>query len=586
MAQRRNERSPGGEGEAVRGDLAALEGVLRRIDGRPYPAYRDLKGRWMLPENVEIVVDHVQGDPYAAPSRLRARVPTGLNTASLVPGTMDDDPHGLSDAQVAAEDWLLRQFLRAMRSQPGGSGRSGEVHVLRPGPEVVARSALRLRADGVAEVRLSAGLPAAGRRVLARQAFLLLTEAIVDALGALRSADLLPAVHAHVRSVRTQRQLRRALVSFGLVAFVADGAVLPRASGVDSRPLPCAVPFTSPPSLSVVLQTAGGPVRGMGIPAGVTLIIGGGYHGKSTLLHALESGHLDHIPGDGRQRVVVGPHAVKVRAEDGRRIASVDVSAFLSTLPGGRSTRPLDSDDASGSTSQAASIVEAIESGAQVLLFDEDTSATNLLVRDPRMRQLVSRAHEPITPLVERIRQLYEDASVSSILVVGGVGDALAVADRVLCMQDYAATDLTQEAHRVGGPRPAPPSPLPEALCRRVDRSSLAPGGKGRVRARDARVIDYGETEIEIGAVDQITGGAQAATLGHALRMASTGGRGGEAVPMSVLLDGVEDLLAEHGLDALSPHTSPIGSLVAIRRHELAACINRLRTTRVDCEPS
>ena len=210
----------------------------------------------------------------------------------------------------------------------------------------------------------------------------------------------------HVASICRQRELRRAMCRAGLVAFISDGAVLPRESGVAQGPLEDAVPFASPESLAVTLEVDGEAVRGMGVPEGVTVIVGGGFHGKSTLLNAMQRGHLDHIPGDGREGVVAHPHTVKIRAEDGRRVAAVDISGFLSDLPGGRETRPFDTDDASGSTSQAAAIVEAIESGAEVLLIDEDTSATNLLARDALMRALIPTEREPITPFVERVRCL------------------------------------------------------------------------------------------------------------------------------------------------------------------------------------
>lgn len=550
-------------------DSARLRDLLQRIDGRSYPAYRDLKGAWRIGEIV-LVVDHVQGDPFAAPSRVRVRADTGIDAA------LRDDP----DGRLAAEDWLLRRFADNLRGSASGSGRSGELRVYRPGPEVVERSAARLGDDGWVEIRFLAGLPARGRRVLGRQAWTLLAEDIPAAAEALWVDDD-TALRQHVRSVRAQRALRRQLRARKLVAFIADGAVLPRASGVSQAPMPGAVPFASPEPLRVSLDGPDGPVEGMGVPEGLTLIVGGGFHGKSTLLQAIQRGFLDHVPGDGRERVVAREDVAKVRAEDGRRVEKVDVSPFLRELPGGRSTRPFSTEDASGSTSQAAAIVEAVEAGAGVLLVDEDTSATNLLVRDARMRQLVPREREPITPFVERVQELHAQWQVSTVMVVGGVGDYLSVADTVIGMNAYRPSDLTQRARELAGEPPSPPEPLgARAGSRGVVVRSLAPTGKGRVRARDERRVDYGDEEIDLTAVEQVLDGAHAATLGHAIGWLHATQPGEHA--LSALLDALEAALDAQGVEALSPFREPLGSLIRPRRLEVAAALSRLRTLR--CE--
>jgi predicted ABC-class ATPase len=548
-------------------DRARLETLLRRIDGRPYPAFRDLKGRWLLGA-LTLLIDHVQGDPFAAPSRLRILAPTGVDASTRA------DP----DAREAAEDWLLRRFGHGLRGTKRGSGRSGELRVYSPGPEVTRRSAVKLHPDGTAEVRLQAGLPARGRRILGREAAGLLLEDLPRAAQRLLPGRFAQHLAEHVASVQRQRSMRRQLEPRGLVAFVADGSLLPRASGVDRGPLEGAVPFVSPPELRVTLDAPGGPVEGMGIPAGVTLIAGGGFHGKSTLLQALQWGHLDHIPGDGREGVVSLPDTVKVKAEEGRRVEGVDISAFLRELPGGRATAPFSTDDASGSTSQAAAIAEALESGARLLLLDEDSSATNLLVRDERMRRLIAPDKEPITPLVERVRQLHEQRGLSTVMVVGGVGDYLAVADTVIAMEDWCPRLVTAQARALAGPAPEPPGPLPDPAPRRVLPRSLAPTGKGRVRARSDRGVSYGREEVDLLAVEQVLDAAHAASLGHALRLLS---ELPEALPVPRALDALEAILADEGLDALSPWAEPVGDIVHPRRHESAAALNRLRTLRV-----
>jgi predicted ABC-class ATPase len=450
--------------------------------------------------------------------------------------------------------------------------------VYHPGPEIVERSALRLHPDGMAELRFTAGLPARGRRILGYQAQSLLLEDIPSALQCLAGQAENPGLAAQLQSIVDQQALRSQLRSRGLIAFIANGSVLPRASGVSQMPLSGAVRFQAPSSMEISLNTPSGPVLGMGIRAGICLIVGGGFHGKSTLLHAIQRGHMDHIPGDGRSQVVADPDTVKIRAEDGRRVEGVDISAFLGELPGGQSTSPFHSEDASGSTSQAAALVEAIESGARLLLLDEDTSATNLLVRDERMRRLVPDHCEPITPLVQRVRQLHEELDVSTILVIGGVGDYLAVADQVILMDCWCPRDASQRARELAGPAVAASGDLKQP-ARTLLRRSLEPAGKGRIRARDDRRLEYGSEEIDLSGMEQVLDGAHAASIGHGMRTLF------ESMPtdrseMKDLLTGLDAILRDEGLDALSPYREPIGTLLRPRRHELAGAINRLRSLR------
>ena len=545
-------------------DEARLISALNRIDRRSYPAYRDLSGVWDL-GNFKLIFDRIQGDPFAAPSRVRVVVQTAIEDAILVD----------RDSRIAAEDWLLRQLIAGLRSRKLGSGRSGEIQCLRPGPEVEERSAVRLHPDGRAEARIQIGLPARGRRVLGDAAWQLIDEGVRDAASALLEVD---GLSEHVSSVRRQRKLRRAMREANLVAFIADGSTLPRESGVSQKPLPGAVPFVSPDSLAVTLESDGEVVRGMGIPEGVTVIVGGGFHGKSTLLQAIQRGHLDHVPGDGREGVVAHPDTVKVRAEDGRRVAAVDISGFLSDLPGGRDTRSFETDDASGSTSQAAAIVEAVESGAKVLLVDEDTSATNLLVRDALMRELIAPDREPITPFVERVQPLVKVSGVSTIIVIGGVGDYLRVADTVVGMNAYRPEDLRDRVDElVSRARACDAEAEPSPLRRRVQPVSLAPG---KIRARDERRVRYGDDDLDLVGVEQILSSDHAWSVARAMAFLHTGIAGSTEMP--ALLDLLEDRLDAEGVDVLSGGRHPEGGLIRPRRHEVAAAINRLRGLKVE----
>lgn len=428
--------------------------------------------------------------------------------------------------------------------------------------------------DGRVEVRFSIGLPARGRRVLGREAAGLLLDDVPEAA---RRLVVAPDFGPHLDSVARQRALRRALREAGLVAFIEDGSVLPRASGVDTRPLPGAVPFLAPESLRVTLDTREGVAVGMGFRRGVTVVTGGGFHGKSTVLDALGRGHLDHVPGDGREGVVALPSTARIRAEDGRRVCGVDISPFLGVLPGGRDTHAFHTDDASGSTSQAASIVEAVEAGATLLLVDEDTAATNLMVRDERMRRLIPAGREPITPFVERVRQLVDAWDVSTVLVVGGVGDYLAVADTVVLMDTWEARDVTEQARALAGPRPEAPDGLVPVTPR-----VLSPRGleAGKIRARTPRTVEFGGQDLDLAGIGPVLDTAHARTIAEAIRWVGEGLVDGRR-DLRRVLDALDAILDDEGVEVLSPYEAPPGHLVRPRRFEVAAALSRLRSLQL-----
>src|SRR5579884_1592081 len=415
-----------------------LRDALIRLDHRGYRSYRDIEGTYRFPQ-FDLSIDHAQSDPFAPPSRLRARMNlevTGYPPAIFVPGP----------ARRAFADFAGRSFRAALRRF------DARLLSIDAGGQTVLERTSCVVTDSWIEVRFTARLPGAGRTILGRDAARLLTETLPEAV--IRSlpweAMDQEAAWRHVRTVEDAVALRRELNVRDLVAFVADGAVLPRLSGASDLPLrERVITFESPPELRVSLPTPNsGEVSGMGVPRGITLIVGGGYHGKTTLLEALQVGIYEHVPGDGRERVVTAPHAVKIRAEDGRRIERVDVSPFLSNLPFDADTRSFSTDNASGSTSQAASIMEALEVGTSCLLLDEDTSATNFMVRDELMQRLVPAELEPITPFIDRVREL-RDRGVSTIMVAGGEGDYFEVADRVILMEIYRPRDVSDRAHQL-----------------------------------------------------------------------------------------------------------------------------------------
>ena len=577
-----------------------LQATLRRIDRRGYKAYKDIAGAYDLGV-CNLYIDRVQGDPFAAPSLVRLRVP---HSAARFPA------HLFSNRvrRIALQDYLIRiaySEIRALRRRfpVGGSGKSGHLDIDVGGQEVIERSAALVTSDFV-ELRLAVGLPAAGRTVLGDEAARLL----LQALPALAERALYYSrydgarIGSFIDTVENFAAIQADLPARRLIAFVADGSLLPRAAGNTQLPLDSsrAVLFESPPSLRVCFEVpnqlphkwgGGNRICGMGLPEGVTLIVGGGFHGKSTLLDALALGVYPHVPDDGREYVVTRPDAVKIRAEDGRRIEKVDISGFISLLPGGRRTDCFSTDDASGSTSQAANIVEALEAGSRLLLLDEDTSATNFMVRDARMQALVHKDHEPITPFIDRVRELYSELGVSTVLVMGGCGDYFDVADTVLMMREYRAVEVTSEARRVAAEIPSRRSqevgrPLGR-ITPRVPQSRSIDASRGRKEVKiDIRGMDhirFGQHDIDIRQIEQLVDPSQVRAVGFAIHLAGSRAMDGKRTICEVL-DWTDSLLDSHGLDALNPFARPgshPGNFARPRRYEIAAALNRLRTLKV-----
>ena len=574
-----------------------LRRTLSRIDGRGYKAYKDLKGAYAFHQFC-LYVDHVQGDPFATPSKMRLRV--SMKQAGFSPNLFSNGVR-----KMALEDFVSRQVNKAMKGvarKGSGTGKSGLLAIDAGGQEVLERSACKITPDWV-EARIYVGLPAAGRRILGRQAEMMLCTQLprVVEQGLIWRRFPQEDAKVFVECIENQEQIRDRLPELKIVAFVADGANLPRESGNSQRPLTqdAAVLFKSPDAFRVKIDlpnplsgtsATGKMISGMGIPRGTTLIVGGGYHGKSTLLKALECGVYPHIPGDGREYVVTCPQAVKIRAEDGRRIEHVDISPFITNLPHGLDTRGFCTDNASGSTSQAANIIEALEMGAKTLLLDEDTSATNFMVRDVRMQALVHKEFEPITPFIERVHEIYETLGVSTVLVMGGCGDYFDVADTIIMMRDYFPQDVTGDAKRVasehatGRHRETRPcmrwrlkrTPLPQSF-------NPSRGRKGvKIDTKSLDQILYGTDTIDLRGVEQLVDVSQTNAVGKAIHLAASRFMDGKR-PLKTVLEKVDAYLDANGLDFLDPFYRPQkhpGSFARPRRFEIAAAINRLRAVR------
>ncbi len=556
---------------------------LLSLDGKGYKAYETIKGAYDF-RNFELIIDHVQGDPFAAASRFRVRL---KNTDAGFPAATCSS----KSREVALRDFLTRKFAETAEKIciPDGTGKSGIMAIDRPGQEILERTSCIIN-DEFIEVRFVVGLPAQGRTILGKKAASMICKdlpQIVKSSMYYKSLDP-EAVKLTVETAEDSAWLREQLASRGLAAFVADGAVLPRRTGIDDKPMKTgAVRFCAPQSLRVSFTLPNrGPISGMGVPRGITLIVGGGFHGKSTLLRALERGVYDHIPDDGRELVVTDPTAVKIRAEDGRSIREVCITPFISNLPGGHSTEIFSTDNASGSTSEAANIMEALEAGSKLLILDEDTSATNFMIRDRRMQVLITKDKEPITPFVNRVRQLYEEFGVSTILVMGGSGDYFDVADTVIAMENYLPADVSKEARDIA--EELPTGRLSE--CEKIfgvirHRAPLRTGFDSKYGSREVhlkvREVDeilYGSERIDLTQVEQLVDESQMRSIAQAVYYASRLYMDGKR-SISEILDLVMSDIRQKSLDVISE--IPAGNLAEFRRFEMAAAINRLRKLNV-----
>jgi len=569
-------------------DANKLKDLLSGINGRGYKAYKQIKGKYAF-STFTLLIDHVQGDPFAAPSRIRVCV---KRSASGFASTLSEN----KSRRIALCDYLTRSFFRNCRQYSRGNrgtGKSGLITIDKPNQEVLETTAMKVDNQAV-EARFCMGLPAQGRRILGRDAAAMFFEELPKIVShSLFFTALDPnSLKSHVDAAEDADYLRSRLPELSLIGFVANDCLLARTSGIDPTPLDNAksVRFQSPPSLQTEIELPNkGVVSGMGIPKGVTLIVGGGYHGKSTLLNALELGIYNHLPGDGRELVVTLPEAVKIRAADGRSIKKTDISPFINNLPFERNTHTFTTQNASGSTSQAANISEALEAGAKVLFLDEDTSATNFMIRDQRMQQLVVKDQEPITPFVDRVRQLYAQQGISTVLVMGGSGDYFSEAHQVIQMINYRPKDVTTKAHLIAQDHPTgrlkeAGSQFGEIGMRIPQAKSLNPyrGKRLKITATRMDEIQFGTTIIDLKDVEQIVHPSQTRGIALAMHYATRYMDGSQTLKQ--VIDQVMHDIDTQSLDLLSAYI--IGDIARFRGLELAAAINRLRTLKMKQEKS
>jgi len=557
-----------------------LNNLLLQIDGRGYKAYKDIKGKYVF-ENYILSIDSVQGDPFASPSKARIIMSQDV---SKFPIALFDNIH----KNIAVCDFLTRLFSKNIYKyydKVQGSGKSGLLAIDRPGQEVLLRTSVVINKMTL-EARFEVGLPASGRRILGKEAIKIFFDSLPKIVKNTLYYNNIDgnALKKHVDLAVDQNYLRNELYNRGLVAFIANDSVLPRESGISDRPLTKgAVLFKSPKSLEVQFNLPNkGQITGMGIPKGITLIVGGGYHGKSTILRALERSVYNHIEGDGREYVITIDNAVKIRAEDGRRVENVNISPFINNLPNKQNTEKFSTENASGSTSQAANIMEALEIGTKLLLIDEDTCATNFMIRDEKMQKLVQKNKEPITPFIDRVRYLYEVLGVSTIMVAGSSGDYFDVADNVIMMDEYFPYDVSNKAKEIANNINSnrhhhSSDDFNHKASRILLGSSFPKTHKGiRIKSKGLDTILYNKTQIDLKYLEQLVDRSQTNCIAVIIEYIAKN-LSNSNLPICDIINHIYEIIENKGLDNLSTFPGHPGNLALPRRHEVIAALNRFR---------
>ena len=572
-----------------------LRQQLRSINCKSYPAYKGLKGLYHF-GNYILSIDHVQGDPFASPSHVSIQI--SHRDAGFPVEYYKDTLTGTTLC-----DYLTRQFEKQVSQysfRAKGSGKSGLLTVSHCGQEILSRTACEITEKGIT-ARFFVGFPANGRTINATE----LEKILFDFLPVcIQKSFFYSSLNAkelqnYIELAEDQEFIRQTLPAKNLCAFIADGSILPRESGISSRPMKASVPFTSPDSLRISINLPHkGKITGMGIPKGITLIVGGGYHGKSTLLNALELGVYNHIPGDGREYVITDATAVKLRSEDGRFIKDVDISMFINDLPNKKDTRCFSTLDASGSTSQAAGIVESMEAGSHLFLLDEDTSATNFMVRDAFMQQVIQREKEPITPFLERAEDLYKKAEISTILVAGSSGAFFHIADTIIQMDNYVPKDITASVKKLCSQYPLPavsvtdfqlphshrimsrPAESSKHL-RHNSRGNHSDSGAAKPERLKTRIsgtdgFSLGRQEIDLRYTEQLIDAEQTAALGLLLKYAVEHLADGRRT-LPEIVQFLWKNLSLHGLSFFTENQKISCGYATPRIQEIYACLNRYR---------
>ena len=559
-------------------NLSDLKRELEKIDGRGYKTYKTLEGQYSF-EDYILSIDHVQGDPFASPSRIRVIV----NSNNNFPKNLFDEKY----KKITICDFLTRLFSKNIYKygeKVFGSGKSGLIEISKCSQQVIERTSIIINNEKI-EARFYVGFPARGRSVLSKELekilFNIMPNIVKNTL--IYNNINIKALNDKLKLLEDQEFIRKQLKDKKLIAFIANNSILPRESGISQKPLKDGKKFISPKELEVEFNTPNrGLIKGMGIPEGITLIVGGGYHGKSTLLKALELGVYNHIEGDGREFVITDNTALKVRAEDGRAITKTDISLFINNLPNGKDTKKFYTENASGSTSQAANIIEGIESGTKLFLIDEDTSATNFMIRDSVMQQLVSKDKEPITPFIDVARSLYKQKGISTILVAGSSGDFFDIADLVIQMDNYEPYEVTKKAKALsrGITNVNENLKVDIDFNRVILKGTIESSPKGvKVKTLGKDGISINKENIDLRAVEQIVDNEQLNTIGAIMKYAENKLMG-KNLTLAQIADNITEEL-KNNLIGIENIKGGYGSFAIVRKQEIMCAYNRYRKIKI-----
>ena len=559
-------------------NLSDLKRELEKIDGRGYKTYKTLEGQYSF-EDYILSIDHVQGDPFASPSRIRVIV----NSNNNFPKNLFDEKY----KKITICDFLTRLFSKNIYKygeKVFGSGKSGLIEISKCSQQVIERTSIIINNEKI-EARFYVGFPARGRSVLSKELEKILFNIIPNIFKntLIYNNINIKALNDKLKLLEDQEFIRKQLKDKKLIAFIANNSILPRESGISQKPLKDGKKFISPKELEVEFNTPNrGLIKGMGIPEGITLIVGGGYHGKSTLLKALELGVYNHIEGDGREFVITDNTALKVRAEDGRAITKTDISLFINNLPNGKDTKKFYTENASGSTSQAANIIEGIESGTKLFLIDEDTSATNFMIRDSVMQQLVSKDKEPITPFIDVARSLYKQKGISTILVAGSSGDFFDIADLVIQMDNYEPYEVTKKAKALsrGITNVNENLKVDIDFNRVILKGTIESSPKGvKVKTLGKDGISINKENIDLRAVEQIVDNEQLNTIGAIMKYAENKLMG-KNLTLAQIADNITEEL-KNNLIGIENIKGGYGSFAIVRKQEIMCAYNRYRKIKI-----
>lgn len=559
-------------------NLSDLKRELEKIDGRGYKTYKTLEGQYSF-EDYILSIDHVQGDPFASPSRIRVIV----NSNNNFPKNLFDEKY----KKITICDFLTRVFSKNIYKygeKVFGSGKSGLIEISKCSQQVIERTSIIINNEKI-EARFYVGFPARGRSVLSKELEKILFNIIPNIVKntLIYNNINIKALNDKLKLLEDQEFIRKQLKDKKLIAFIANNSILPRESGISQKPLKDGKKFISPKELEVEFNTPNrGLIKGMGIPEGITLIVGGGYHGKSTLLKALELGVYNHIEGDGREFVITDNTALKVRAEDGRAITKTDISLFINNLPNGKDTKKFYTENASGSTSQAANIIEGIESGTKLFLIDEDTSATNFMIRDSVMQQLVSKDKEPITPFIDVARSLYKQKGISTILVAGSSGDFFDIADLVIQMDNYEPYEVTKKAKALsrGIINVNENLKVDIDFNRVILKGTIESSPKGvKVKTLGKDGISINKENIDLRAVEQIVDNEQLNTIGAIMKYAENKLMG-KNLTLAQIADNITEEL-KNNLIGIENIKGGYGSFAIVRKQEIMCAYNRYRKIKI-----